>query len=275
MVILKTQSVLMHVIKSRLSMTPTMQVATRQLGLFTAYFGALAATIVGMWKLKGPIKDTFETDSLYVFYAISFAPVVVVFIFHTLPSLIKRIRKHKRNVAIIMGQLKKGYCRLTPLDEDDKDTFDRVDGAHDKIYGKIRKTEEPILFLSGMSGCGKSSLLDASVLPRLRKQSPNYVTLSIRSFEDPLQALREALTKQGLIEDDTQTEDSDIKALLETACRNIQNRRLLIVFDQFEELLIIHGEKGQLTQRAIELLKELKRHPIERLTLLVVFRTEY
>jgi hypothetical protein len=126
-----------------------------------------------------------------------------------------------------------------------------------------------------MSGCGKSSLLNASVLPRLRKHSPAYITLSVRSFEDPLQALREALTKQGLMRDDAQAENWDMKALLETACRKIKDRRLIVVFDQFEELLIIHGEEGQPTQRAIELLQELKKHPVERLTLLVVFRTEY
>ncbi len=269
------KSVLTHTIPTRLSLTPTMQAAIRHLGLFTAYFTALGGTVLAMKELKDPIKTTFETESTYVFYIISCVLIAAVFLLHTIPSLVKRIRKRRLNAAIIKGHLKKGYCRLIPLDEDSQDTFDRPDGTHEKVFGWIRKTQEPILFLSGTSGCGKSSLLDASVLPRLRKQNPIYVTLSVRSFEDPLQALREELTRQGLIKDDTSAEELDMNALLETACRNLQDRRLLVVFDQFEELLIIHGEQGRPTQRAIELLKEIKRRPIEHLILLIVFRTEY
>ena len=269
------KSVLTHAIPTRLSLTPTVQAAIRHLGLFTAYLTALGGTVLAMKELKDPIKTTFETENTYVFYIISCVPIAAVFLLHTLPSLAKRIRKRRLNAAIVKGQLKKGYCRLSPLDEDSQDTFDRPDGAHEKVYGWIRKTQEPILFLSGMSGCGKSSLLDASVLPRLRKQSPAYITLSLRSFEDPLQALREELTRQGLIKDDTSAEELDMNALLETACRDLHDRRLLVVFDQFEELLIIHDEQGRPTQRTIELLKEVKRHPIELLTLLIVFRTEY
>jgi hypothetical protein len=270
-----SKSVLTHAIPTRLSLTPTVQVATRYLGLFTAYFMALGGTVLAMKELKDPIQNVFGTESPYVFYGICFVPIAAVFLLHTLPSLAKSIRKRRLNAAIVRGQLKKGYCRLSPLGEDSQDTFDRPDGAHDKVFGWIRKTKEPILFLSGMSGCGKSSLLDASVLPRLRKHSPAYITLSVRSFEDPLQALREELTNQGLIKDDTSAEESDMKALLETACRDLQDRRLLVVFDQFEELLIIHGEQGRPTQRAIELLKQIKSRPIEHLTLLIVFRTEY
>lgn len=269
------KSVLTHTIPIRFSLTPTVQAAIRHLTLFTAYLTALVGTVLALKKLKDPIQEVFGIESPYVFYSICFVPIAAVFLLHTLPSLAKRIRKRRLNAAIVRGQLKKGYCRLSPLDEESQDTFDRPDGAHDKVFGWIRKTREPILFLSGMSGCGKSSLLDASVLPRLRKHSPAYITLSVRSFEDPLQALREELTNQGLIKDDTSAEESDMNALLETACRDLQNRRLLVVFDQFEELLIIHGEQGQPTQRAIELLKEIKSHSIEHLTVLIVFRTEY
>jgi hypothetical protein len=271
----KTQSVSISTFQSRFSLTPKMQVAIKQLGLLTAYFTAFSSTLAAKLALEESIKEAVKTENPYVISAIICLPIAIVFLLHTLPSLDKHIRKRRRDAAIIGGQLKKGYCQLTPLDEDDQENFDRVDGAHDKVFDWIKKTEEPILFLSGMSGCGKSSLLNASVLPRLRKESPTYTTLLVRSFEDPIQALREALNKQCLIKNNTQVDDLDMKVLLETACENIEDRRLLIVFDQFEELLIIHGEQGEPTQRAIEFLNELKKNPIENLTLLVVFRTEY
>lgn len=272
---LTAESFLIRAIQTRLSLTPTMQVTIRQLGLLTRYFGALGCTVGAKLALEEPIGAAFKTENPYVINTLICLPIVAVFFLDGLPSLIHRIRKRRRNAAIVRGQLKKGYCRLTPLDEDSQDTFNRLDGAHEKVFHWILKTNEPILFLSGMSGCGKSSLLSASVVPRLRDQRPAYITLSVRSFEDPLHALREALTRHGLINDDKQAENLDVRVLLEAVCRNLKDRRLLILFDQFEELLVVHGEEGQPTQRAIELLKDLKEHPIERLTLLVVFRTEY
>ncbi len=272
----KAKSISSHKISNRLSLTPTMQIAKRQLVLLTAYLTALVGTVYTLSKLKEPFQQTFETNDLYVFYVACIFPIGAVFFLHTIPSFIKNIRGHRRNAATVRGQLKKGYCRLTPLDEDNQDSFTRIDFAHEKVFNWILKTKEPILFLSGMSGCGKSSILNASVLPRLRKESPAYITLSIRSFENPLQTLKKELIEQNLInEKDQDLERIDLKILLERICKDLHDRHLLIVFDQFEELLIVHGEMGMLTQQTIEFLKVIKKHPVEGLVVIVVFRIEY
>ncbi len=56
-----------------------------------------------------------------------------------------------------------------------------------------------LLYLIGKSGTGKSSLLGAYVLPELRAGTPRFVTLSMRSFGEPLRELDEALRQPGAI----------------------------------------------------------------------------
>ena len=102
---LKRVNTLFRAIQSQLALTPTVQLATKYLGLFTAYFAGLGGTILAMQKLKDPIREVSKTDSLIVFYGICLLPVAAVFFLHSLPSLVKHIRKQKRNAVVIRGRL--------------------------------------------------------------------------------------------------------------------------------------------------------------------------
>jgi hypothetical protein len=64
-----------------------------------------------------------------------------------------------------------GYFRLTPYTAFDRDRFTRSDGADRRILQWVEGTTNPVLYLSGDSGVGKSSLLAASLLPSLRNQT--------------------------------------------------------------------------------------------------------
>jgi hypothetical protein len=78
----------------------------------------------------------------------------------------------------------------------------------------VRGTRRPVLFLSGASGAGKSSVLEGYVVPMLREDG--WRVVEVRSFADPLTGLDDALRtprRRGV--------------------------RLLVVFDQFEEFIIL------------------------------------
>jgi uncharacterized protein YjbI with pentapeptide repeats len=129
----------------------------------------------------------------------------------------------------------------------------------------------PVLYLTGLSGSGKSSLLTAWVLPHLQRQ--NMVSVRLRGYQDPLTLLEQELQKPGIIWKKPAPESGGTRELLERACHFLGSRRLLIVLDQFEEFVILQESSRQ--KRLQELLESLVRQPIAGLTFLLVFRSDY
>ncbi|HEU0291824.1 MAG TPA: ATP-binding protein [Anaerolineales bacterium] len=87
--------------------------------------------------------------------------------------------------------------------------------------------------LWGESGCGKTSLLRAGLVPRLRKE--NYLPLYIpKPTQDPQEAIRVALAKE--LGGSTKKSDKDLKSQLKAAAP--KGKKVVILVDQFEEFFI-------------------------------------
>ena len=165
-----------------------------------------------------------------------------------------------------------GYFRLTPYTAFDRDRFMRRDGADRRILQWVEGATAPVLYLSGDSGVGKSSLLAASLLPSLRDQG--WLVLTVRALADPVTALITAVTMPAAVWPQAPAEP-DLVALLLAAGREVedQGRRLAIVIDQFEEVLLLASPERQ--ELFASALRALARVPRPNLVLLVVLRTEY
>jgi len=98
----------------------------------------------------------------------------------------------------------------------------------------------------------------------------------VRSFQEPTEQLRKQLLTPGFIWK-SPPRFSELKSLLEKACGYLDSGRLLLVFDQFEEFLIIHErDEGRAEAREfIELLSSLQSKPISNLRVLLVLRSDY
>jgi DNA-binding winged helix-turn-helix (wHTH) protein len=112
------------------------------------------------------------------------------------------------------------------------------------------------LILHGRSGVGKSSILRAGLMPRLK--SSGHLVFVIRSFTDPLHQMTVALAEQ------TDEESTDIAELLRQAG---QERLVIFFFDQFEEFFTALDDQTQ--QRFIDSIGNLVRD--DSLPLKVVF----
>jgi hypothetical protein len=243
----------------------TAHVATSWFGLATAYFAALAGAVVAYQKLEEPLKGTPS----WVRPVLAVAPLLLVLSLHGLPTVIGQRRR--RRLTELSGDLKSGYFQLAPREE--PDGFARADNKHEEILHWLAARRSPILYLTGKSGSGKSSLLAAWVVPKLSQQHPSVQVVKLRGYQDPMLALKGDLENPGVIWQRPPAHVADVRELLERACKQISPRRLLLVFDQFEEFLLLHDQAQR--DRFECLLASFVSDPIEALTVLLVLRSDY
>src|SRR5271157_2029612 len=241
----------------------TLGLAKSWVGLLTAYVVAVTAAVYAFQKFAEPLKGS----SFWILVSLLAAPLVLALLFHAIPELVDR-RRRKR-LAEITGHLQAGYFQLAP--REDEASFTRADGKHEELLRWLEQRTSPILYLTGLSGSGKSSLLAAWVLPRLERK--DTVVIRLRGYQDPIAVLEQELLRPGVIWQRPTAEAGGARPLLERACRNIRPRRLLVVLDQFEEFVILQDPDKQ--QRFGQLMSALGQQPIAGLTFLFVFRNEY
>ena len=104
--------------------------------------------------------------------------------------------------------------------------------------------------LHGRSGVGKSSILRAGLMPKLKAQ--NHLVFVIRSFTDPVHQMQNALA--GLVPLDERSEPENLSQLIKRA----SNGSFVIFFlDQFEEFFLLLSEDARL--RFLSTIRELAR----------------
>lgn len=166
-----------------------------------------------------------------------------------------------------------GHFKLKPYSDgtEDQDRFHRLDGIHNDVLSWLGQSSAPILYLTGKSGVGKTSLLCAYVMPNI-----NRTCVQLRGIMDPIAALRTQLL--SVWKQPPHFRDEEVETILRSAVRYLRDNDrppLLVVFDQFEELLIIHDHHPSLTKSMLDCLSSLVPNPIEGLTTVLVMRTDY
>ena len=102
--------------------------------------------------------------------------------------------------------------------------------------------------LHGRSGVGKSSILRAGLMPRLKAMG--HLVIVIRSFTDPVHQIVSALAEEtGADIDGTDTELSRLISKVEAG------RQVIFFLDQFEEFFLLLGEEAR--RRFLNVAREL------------------
>jgi Leucine-rich repeat (LRR) protein len=240
----------------------TTSFGTAQLTAITAFLAAVAAALA---KLQDLAKALHITPGMCALMLTGL--LLLLFFSHTLPSVLEQRKKAK--LGSIQGATRAGYFQLTV--RKDEEAFQRADGKHEEVLRWLRGSPSRVLYLTGSSGAGKSSLLEAWVLPKLQRDGVTIIRL--RGYQDPAEGLEDELKRPGVIWKTNAPETHDLDDLFEQAMEQVRPSRILVVFDQFEEFLIL--QEQALGKRFVEFLKAQKGVKDTSSGILLVFRSEY
>ena len=222
----------------------------------------------GLGKL-GVDASFFKTMPLWIWWLV-LAGLILVALF-SLAVEVRRFQDYRaaRRLANSSAEPKPGYFRIGPyLDKpEDRKAFHRADQAHKEVLDWLTNpaTLAMPLYLTGDSGAGKSSLLNAYVLPQLRERG--WAIYSARAYRDPEAALREALAAGRARRP---KEDKTLRDLAESAA---EKSPVLLLLDQFEEFLIVAAPEVQV--RFAAFVRDLEKQPVKNLRLLLTLRSDY
>lgn len=190
---------------------------------------------------------------------------------------------HERPVRDEQGKLINPYRGLEAFREQDRSYFFGRRELINELCGSIPQAQ--LYALWGASGSGKSSLINAGVIPRLRENN-EWLILKIRPGGDPFRLLAteialvfhpEIRTRQdeevsGLIKQ-LKTDTFDWTGKVSDLLHSSGKQRLLIVIDQFEELFT---QSDPETVKAYEAqLINLVNVNINQCSLLLVMRADF
>ncbi|MCV6639480.1 hypothetical protein [Candidatus Albibeggiatoa sp. nov. NOAA] len=125
------------------------------------------------------------------------------------------------------------YKFLASYDIADRDIFYGRSAVIEDLAGKVPRYKT--LIINGASGSGKSSLVNAGLIPRLADNGYTYI--SFREYSHPLQQLRDYLAQHDGLDVGQVTADTSLLQLLQ-AFREVQDTQLVVIFDQFERFLV-------------------------------------
>ncbi|MDT0330007.1 AAA family ATPase [Nocardiopsis lambiniae] len=145
------------------------------------------------------------------------------------------------------------YPGLASFHEDEAAVFfgrsAQIAEAMRRLNGVGAGPQERLLAVIGASGSGKSSLVQAGILPRLRAQRWNVLPVLVPGA-DPVGALARALAKDQAQADAyarrIRRDGGELLALLRGIRRESGgSRRTILVVDQLEELVTLSGDRDR------------------------------
>jgi hypothetical protein len=190
------------------------------------------------------------------------------------------------------------YPGLPAFEEEDATVFfgrdESIQDGLDKLNQLRRYRRQRLLMFLGASGSGKSSLVRAGIVPRLRRDPDAWLVVNPfrprqQLFEELAIALSEAFRRYGQPQDRRIIEGSLIQAANDrpadgnilvrlardlSIAANKRNATIVLVIDQFEELLS-PGENSQ-NERFLRLLRNALEVPDENpLAVLGTLRSDF
>lgn len=182
-------------------------------------------------------------------------------------------RKPKLPPAPPLNRENNPYRGLMPYDEKHRDLFFGRQNAITDLTARV--TEQALTVVVGASGTGKSSLVKAGLLPRLRKLPENWHILSpFRPGKNPLQALSNLLASAGEPTAAYASETLLPGEVVQAWREHNPGSKLLLVVDQLEELVTMCRDLEE-RQTFLSLLADCLQRHHDQFHLVITLRSDF
>jgi len=187
-------------------------------------------------------------------------------------------------IQAVFGEPCNPYRGLFPFTSDDCDYFFGRTDVLDKLQYYVEK--QPVVVVSGASSIGKSSLVFAGLLPRLR-QKGDWLIAHFRPKNQPFQELAGALLKaankraeqfeQNVRAKQLEKGEISLSEIVQQGLEENSAKHFLLIVDQFEELLDTSLSESERQNSFINKLfaSSPTGETLPNFTLLITLRTEF
>ncbi|AFZ11646.1 WD40 repeat-containing protein [Crinalium epipsammum PCC 9333] len=191
--------------------------------------------------------------------------------------------EEKLQKAPLLDEKSNPYRGLESFDEAHQELFFGRQRVINELYAHLSKREKPPLtVVLGASGTGKSSLVKAGLLPRLREKQWQIIEPS-RPGKSPFAALakavlhatnasaRDDLNCINMLSEKLQQAPQTFTEMVSLG--NNSEQKLILVIDQFEELITMCQPEEQ--QQFLSWLKALLANHSRRLNVVITLRSDF
>ena len=228
----------------------------------------LSAVILGYLGRAAIVKFFGEQDSQWFFWVvlvvvILFIVAVVVAVFQK-PSLVSTKENPVERPAI------KGLLSFGP---GDVEIFSRLERNQDikSCLSLLEDDNFRLGILWGESGCGKTSFLQAGLIPELTKRGQMQGIYIQFSDKEPLITVKKALNKTlKLAFSNEELEQLDLLSVLKKAIE-VTQKPLILLFDQFEQFFV-HYQSKEARQPFVKALQDWYESEDITVKILMTFR---
>ena len=169
------------------------------------------------------------------------------------------VQQPKRTISIepeFPGLERSAIKCLRPFTGEDFELFLRLQRRPmlEECLRAITDPEFRLGILFGESGCGKTSFLQAGLIPMLLQHYPTHRPVYVKfSNRDPIASVQEALTEQANLMNENLDQNNFLTALAKITAAHHQT--LVLLFDQFEQFFV-HFQRSEQRQPLIALLTD-------------------
>jgi WD40 repeat protein len=173
-----------------------------------------------------------------------------------------------------LDESKNPYRGLKSFEEEHSELFFGRTQLVEKLLDVVNT--HPLTVVVGASGSGKSSLVKAGLIPKLKKETREtwYILPPLRPGEEPFQALNNALIDARLPKVELQNQQKTLAESIAVWAKDNSNSKLLIFIDQSEEIITLCQDENERKEFFQQIFKAINAHE-DKLRVVLSLRSDF